>query len=128
MAERFITTFYKEFVTKVSTGRKMSYDEIHAIAQGRVWSGVDGKKNGLVDVLGGLETAIRLAKERAGLSGETVNIVEMPKAEPFDPNFFMPKLFGVEIEKNKMLDHLKFRLEHNGEPMPILPLEDTELE
>ncbi len=127
MAERFITTFYKEFVTKVSAGRKKSYDEIHAIAQGRVWSGVDGKQNGLVDVLGGLETAIQIAKERAGLSKEAVTIVEMPKAEPFDPSVFMPKLFGVEFQRDKVVEHLKFRLDHNGEPMPILPLEETEL-
>lgn len=127
-AERFITTFYKEFVTKVATGRKKSYDEIHAIAQGRVWSGVDGKQNGLVDVLGGLETAIQIAKDRAGLSNDPVTIIELPKPDAFNPSMFMPKLFGVEFQKNKIIEHIKFRLDHNGEPMPILPLEDTELQ
>lgn len=128
MAEHLITSFYKEFVTKVSIGRKKTYDDIHAIAQGRVWSGADGKQNGLIDVLGGLETAIQIAKDRAGLSKESVRIIEMPKPEVFDPKMFMPKLFGIEYQKNKMIEHLKFRLDHNGEPMPILPLEDTELE
>lgn len=126
-AEYFITTFYKEFVTKVSIGRKKTYDEIHAVAQGRVWSGVDGKQNGLVDILGGLETAIKIAQDRAGLSGKSVCIVEMPKPEALDPNAFLPKFLGVEFQKNKMIEHLKFRLDHNGEPMPIMPLEDTEL-
>ena len=126
-AEYFITSFYKEFVTKVADGRKRSYDDIHAIAQGRVWSGVDGKRNGLVDVLGGLETAIQIAKDRAGLTKESVQIIEMPKPDVFDPNIFMPKLFGVEFQKDKVIEHIKFRLDHNGEPMPIMPLEDTEL-
>ena len=127
-AEQLITTFYKEFVTKVSVSRKRSYDDIHAVAQGRVWSGADGKQNGLVDVLGGLETAIQIAKDRAGLSSECVRIIEMPKPEAFDPNMIIPKLLGIEIHKNTMVEHLKFRLDHNGEPMPIMPLEDTELQ
>jgi protease-4 len=128
IAEGFIKTAYKEFVEKVSIGRKRSYDEIESIAQGRVWTGVEGKANGLVDVLGGLETAIRIAKERAGITkDQEVTIIEMPKKGLFDFSQFMPKLFGVEtkITADPTVELLKFRLKHNGEALPMLPLEDV---
>ncbi len=126
-AERVITNFYKEFVTKVAYGRKKTFDQIHEIAQGHFWSGSDGRENGLVDVIGGLETAITLAKQRAGIAkDEKIRIIEMPKPSMLDPDFLIPKFFGVEYKTDPTIEHLKFRLEHNGQPMPILPLDDME--
>lgn len=52
---------YKTFVTKVAKGRNMSYDAVHKIAQGRVWSGKQAIENGLVDEEGGLDAAIAYA-------------------------------------------------------------------
>lgn len=72
--------FYKDFVTKVAEGRKKSYDEIHAIAQGRIWTGEQALGNGLVDRLGGIPEAVELAKERAKIpKGEAVRIKVYPK-------------------------------------------------
>lgn len=130
LAETIIKTMYKEFVEKVSLGRKMKFDSVEPLAQGRVWSGLDGKKNGLVDVLGGLETAINIAKERAGIpKDQDVTILEMPKKGLFDFSVFVPKLFGTEIKTvtDPTIDLLKFRLKHNGEPLPMLPMEDMEM-
>jgi protease IV len=56
---------YKTFVTHVAEGRKMTFDQVDAIAQGRVWTGADALRIGLVDKIGGLEDAI---KEAAVLS------------------------------------------------------------
>ena len=64
-----IDAIYNDFVAKVAEGRHRTFDEIHAIARGRVWTGSDALENGLVDVLGGLRDAVRIARERAGLSG-----------------------------------------------------------
>ncbi len=130
LAETGIKAMYKEFVEKVSFGRKMKFDEVEPIAQGRVWSGLDGKQNGLVDVLGGMETAINIAKERAGIQKDRdVTIIEMPKKELIDFSMFMPKLFGIEtkIAADPTIELLKFRLKHNGEPLPMLPMEDMEM-
>ena len=52
---------YTTFVNRVAKGRKMSFEQVDAIAQGRVWSGSEAKKNGLVDELGGLDAAIKHA-------------------------------------------------------------------
>jgi len=129
-AESLIKTMYKEFVDKVSLGRKQKSDDIESIAQGRVWSGLDAKQNGLVDILGGLETAVNIAKERAGIpKGQDVTIVEMPKKGLFDFSKFAPKFFGIETKalSDPTIELLKFRLKHNGEPLPMLPMEDIDV-
>jgi protease-4 len=59
---------YTTFVNHVAEGRDMTFDEVDAIAQGRVWSGTEAKEVGLVDELGGLKEAII---EAAGLAGIT---------------------------------------------------------
>jgi protease-4 len=62
----WLERIYKDFVGKVAEGRGMTFDEVHAIAQGRIWAGEDARSRGLVDELGGLDTAIRAALDLAG--------------------------------------------------------------
>ena len=68
----WLDRIYDDFTAKVAEGRRLSRDRVHEIARGRVWTGADAKERGLVDELGGLGTALDLARERAGLppSGE----------------------------------------------------------
>jgi protease-4 len=74
-----IQDFYQDFVAKVATARNTTPDKIDAVAQGRVWTGRQAKEVGLVDELGGLETAIRIAKDRARIPvDEDVEIVVYP--------------------------------------------------
>jgi len=58
---------YEEFLQRVADGRKKSRDEVHAIAQGRVWIGTDAKNNGLVDHLGLFDEAVKAAAKRADI-------------------------------------------------------------
>lgn len=58
---------YDDFVAKVAQGRDRPVDAIEAIARGRVWTGSDALRLGLVDELGGLHDAVRIARRRAGL-------------------------------------------------------------
>jgi protease-4 len=60
---------YKTFVTHVAQGRKMTFAQVDAIAQGRVWSGSEALKKGLVDKIGGLDDAIH----EAAVLGKTKN-------------------------------------------------------
>jgi protease IV len=77
-----MTAFYEDFVGKVAERRHKSYDEIHAVAQGRVWTGVEGQNHGLVDQLGGLDSALQAAKKRAGLdAAQEVDIVVLPESK-----------------------------------------------
>ncbi|MBK7631591.1 MAG: S49 family peptidase [Ignavibacteriales bacterium] len=123
MAETGIKTLYKGFVEKVALGRNKPFNEIEKIAQGRVWSGSDGLKNGLVDVLGGLDDAIKIALQKTNLTNSEYEIIEMPEPEWFDLNSFLPSFLRIEqkIIEDPFIRDLKFRLQYNGIPIPLLP-------
>jgi protease-4 len=74
-----MTDFYRDFVRRAAEGRKKSFDELHALAQGRVWTGTEALEHGLVDDLGGLEVALKLAKQKAKLGDEEVRLVVLPE-------------------------------------------------
>ena len=77
-------TVYKDFVSKAAAGRDKSFDEIDEIAQGRVWTGKQAKELGLVDEIGGLDTALSIAKKQAGFAeDDKVNLIVLPKQRPF---------------------------------------------
>jgi protease-4 len=63
-------TIYDDFVGKVASGRGRPVAEIESIARGRVWTGSDALGIGLVDSLGGLRDAVRIARSRAGLPAD----------------------------------------------------------
>jgi len=67
IAQKMIDNFYTRFVNIVAEGRGMSYEEVDAIASGRVWAGTDALELGLIDMHGGLEKSIEVAAEMAGL-------------------------------------------------------------
>ena len=93
--EKLMKTVYENFVRKAAEGRGITEEEIHEIAQGRVWTGKQAKEIGLVDVLGGLDTAFSVAKVNAGLSNDDeVQIFVLPK-----PKTFLDLLMG-DIQKN----------------------------
>ena len=82
--EKLMKTVYEDFVGKAAEGRSMTQEEIHEIAQGRVWTGKQAKEIGLVDMLGGLDTALSLAKVKAGLNDDDeVQIFVLPKPKTF---------------------------------------------
>jgi protease-4 len=68
--DAFLDHVYDDFTSKVASGRNMSKDDVHAIAKGRVWTGADAAERGLVDTLGGLRDALRIAREKAGLAAD----------------------------------------------------------
>jgi len=70
MLQSAIEHGYETFLTRVSEGRKKTRDEVHDIAQGRVWIGNEAKNNGLVDHLGLFNDAVKAAAKRAGIEGD----------------------------------------------------------
>lgn len=76
---------YNRFVGHVADGRGLSTDEVKTIAQGRVWTGVQGVDNGLADRIGGLQAAIDRAREKAGYGrGDDIAVVQYGEKGLFD--------------------------------------------
>ena len=78
LLQSFIERGYEEFLAHVAEGRKKTRDEVHAIAQGRVWIGTDAKSNGLVDHLGLFDQAVKSAAKLAELTDD----YEVERIEP----------------------------------------------
>jgi protease-4 len=75
----YMRVFYDGFVQKAAAARSRTPAQLEEVAQGRVWTGEQARDRGLVDMLGGLDTAIAVAKERAGIpADEDVEVVAYP--------------------------------------------------
>jgi protease-4 len=86
--ESLMTAFYDDFVGKAAEGRGKTREEIHAVAQGRVWTGADALEHGLVDKLGGFDVALESAKVRAKIGkNEEVALVVLPERRSWFETF-----------------------------------------
>ncbi len=74
---QYVNQFYDTFITKVAEARGMTKQQVDNVAQGRVWTGEAAKQENLVDVLGGLDTAMSIAAEKAEV--EAYDVVTYPK-------------------------------------------------
>ena len=135
-----IGSFYKGFVEKVAAARKMPFARVDQLAQGRVWTGAQAQQHGLVDALGGLDRAIALAKDRAGIPADTqVEVVTYPPrrtlaemlieeltGEGSDRQLeaMVSLVGGMRTAERRALGLLTApaRLFHPGEPLALMPL------
>ncbi|MDQ4085069.1 MAG: signal peptide peptidase SppA [Actinomycetota bacterium] len=78
--ETWLDRVYDDFTAKAAHDRGMDVASLREVAKGRVWTGADARERGLVDRLGGLDEAVDLACERAGLRRENVEVKTLPKS------------------------------------------------
>jgi len=97
LLQNMVEQTYHTFISHVADGRNMSLAQVDSIGQGRVWSGDNAKKIGLVDQYGGLKTAIELAAKEAKL--KKYRLVEYPK-----PSNFLESLFDIEQLETLIFD------------------------
>lgn len=94
LMQNYVNRGYELFVKRCADGRKKITDEIKAIAEGRVWTGEDALKIGLVDKIGGIDEAIKMAVDKAKLTA--YNVKEYPVKEDFVTKLM--KSFGKDME------------------------------
>jgi protease-4 len=148
---KYMIDLYGDFTTKVAAGRGMDLARVESIAQGRVYSGLGALNVGLIDSIGGLDDAVRIARELAKTpDNKQVLYREYPKPKFFDK--MMEQLLAAGIFRGRsnsttipatvaavtfaadlflpgpLLDDLRYRIAHNGQVMPILPLYSGRLE
>jgi protease-4 len=111
-AREGIEFVYETFKQRVSEGRNISLEDVEAIAQGRVWTGVQAKENGLIDELGSINDALDAAASLAEI--EEFNLTSYPKIETdFDDIFGVMNPFSsIETEiKSALPQEFKIFLE-----------------
>ena len=79
----WLDRIYADFTGKVADGRGLSRDQVQEIARGRVWTGADAAGIGLVDELGGLDTALAAARQKASLP-QSAGVRLFPRSHPLD--------------------------------------------
>jgi protease-4 len=128
--EEQLKATYELFLARVAEGRKSTAERIHPVAQGRVWTGRQAKDRGLVDELGGLETAIKLARQHAKIDARReVRLDVYPQRRTFYETLANP--FGSsmaagleilarqrELRAMELLTLTRFR---RGEPLALMP-------
>jgi protease-4 len=133
-----ILDLYGDFTAKVAAGRGMEIEKVEAVAQGRVFSGTGALNAGLIDSIGGLSDAIRTARTLAEIPDDkSVLYSEYPKPKFLDKLLNRFSLMAAFLKGNDSQadaaaffadlflpgTDIRYRLERNGQVMPILPLE-----
>lgn len=128
-----IDAIYEAFLARAAEGRGMSRDAVHAVAQGRVWTGRQARDRGLVDELGGLDAAVAAAKRLAGIDADQhVRLVAYPRPRTFFELLgegldvragagilrgFAPRQMAAGLEAAGA----QLRLFQPGEPLTLMP-------
>ena len=79
-----VDIIYNQFLGRVSEGRNLTMNQVHKIARGRVWTGSDAKKIGLVDELGGIKDAINYAAKKKNIKDVRLKYWPLKELDPFE--------------------------------------------
>jgi protease-4 len=119
---RVINDFYRKFVSMVAERRKKTYNEIDHIARGRVWDGQQGVKIDLIDLSGGMDEAVDIAKKLAGIADDSgIHLVYYPRSR---------SLLGRYLSSLSIVDRLNMNPLHmlenflsglNMQPLALMP-------
>jgi len=137
----YILDLYSDFTAKVAAGRGMDIERVETLAQGRVYSGLGAFNAGLIDSIGGLDDAVEIARKLANIpDSRKVAYDEYPKPKFFDKMLERMLTSGTSTGSSTasaavlmtdlflpapLLEDLRYRIAHNGQVMPILPLGTT---
>ena len=115
-----VDRIYTDFVSRVASGRNMTFEQVDSIAQGRIWSGINAKEIGLVDTLGGINLALDIAAKSAEI--EDYKIVEYPVQketvekimEMFSSKIFSGINFSIFNEQLNQIEKLSSAMKYTG--------------
>ncbi|MFC2088835.1 signal peptide peptidase SppA, partial [Calditrichota bacterium] len=118
---------YDRFISKVAEGRNMSKEEVNEIGRGRVWTGTQSVKNGLVDGIGGLYDVIKIAENKAGIEkDEDYAILLLPEygfVWPFSNNDYLMESQIIEKLPNEIAQLIKMGYKfHSAKDEPYMYL------
>ena len=129
IAQNEVNEIYKQFLERVSNGRNLTKEAVNKIARGRVWTGDDAKRIGLVDSIGSLDAAINYAKAMNNIKDQKVIYYPELKQDPFNELISFIEGQDINVEaSNTILRHpilksieesIQFSSEWNGTMMRL---------
>jgi protease-4 len=126
--QKSIDEVYTLFKERVATGRNMTLEQVESIASGRVWTGIEAKRVGLVDELGGLREAILIAAKLSGIENNYTLSLLPNKDDSMDKMVNMLKKF-VKIDANiqrsvldEYIERVKAVMNMSGKVMALSPV------
>jgi protease-4 len=148
--QKYILDLYGDFTAKVAAGRDMDIRQVETVAKGRVYSGLGALSVGLIDSIGGLDDAVRIARQLAEIPDDRQILYhEYPKPKFFDKMMNQLIMSGILRGRSysatipatvaavtfaadlflpgPLLEDLRYRIAHNGQVMPMLPLNSGRL-
>ena len=99
--QQMVEDGYETFIGRVTEGRKITKEQVLPLASGRVWSGVQARDNGLVDLLGSLEDAIEIAAEKADVADD-YRIVYFPEQKSFIEQILSELTRDVQVAYSRL--------------------------
>ena len=140
---RYIVDHYDAFVARVAESRGMELEQAHAVAQGRIFSGIGALDSGLIDSIGGLAHAVAVARELAGIpQNQPVAFEQLPRPRFFDrlvaslSRMAVRHRAGITAPVTEaamfmsdiflpvwLAEDLRLRIANNGRVMPLLPMD-----
>jgi len=134
----YILDLYSDFTARVASNRSMDIEKVEAVAQGRVFSGTGALNAGLIDSIGGLDDAVHMARKLAKIpDSRKPAYLEYPRPKFIDKMLDRVLASGVSGSKSAvpaallvtelflpepLLEDIRYRIAHNGQVMPILPI------
>jgi len=120
---RGIDASYEDFVSKVAAARHRNFSEIEPVSQGRVWLGSQAKTRGLVDELGGIDTAIAMVKKRASIpDSERISLISYPpRRSILDLLFRKSQDDMLDVRLRQVLQGMPFHAWMHGGLLRMMP-------
>jgi protease-4 len=117
-----IQDFYFKFVTKVAENRNQTYEDIDQVARGRVWHGFQGIKINLIDMIGGLDEAVDVAKVLADIDADQeVELIYYPKRRSVFSQYFNYISLITELSLNPLEGIEEYLQKIQMQPLMLMP-------
>ncbi|MDX1619260.1 MAG: signal peptide peptidase SppA, partial [Balneolaceae bacterium] len=127
--QQYVDRFYQTFIQRVADSRQMTPEQVDEVGRGRVWTGIDAREQNLVDIIGGIETALETAAQKAGIEEYKLDIY--PRQKDFFQRLMgsagtkLRSLFGVPFLEDRQSSSTLQALfrDGRGDPMLLFPYE-----
>jgi protease-4 len=122
LIRHMLNDFYQKFVTLAAQSRGVSYEEIDRVARGRVWNGYDGRSFNLIDLYGGMDESVAIARQLAHIdSAAGVRLIHFPRSRSLLDQLFNRYYLFESLTLNPVNRLETYLSEFQAKPLYLMP-------